>query len=133
MTRIRMLRGTYDAYHGLLRRGDEKNVPQDTAERWEKNKIAEILPDISNTVVKEKTARTGKKPGKKTAVVEEVLVPVEQEIIDEDVPEVKDIDAEDSLDLSALTRDQLIEIANSRGIFVSKAMKTETLIKKLEG
>lgn len=129
MTRIRMLRGTYDAYHGLLRRGDEKNVPQDTAERWEKNKIAEILPDISNTVVKEKTARTGKK----TVVVEEVLVPVEQEIIDEDVPEVKDIDAEDSLDLSALTRDQLIEIANSRGIFVSKAMKTETLIKKLEG
>lgn len=129
MTRIRMLRGTYDAYHGLLRRGDEKNVPQDTAERWEKNKIAEILPDISNTVVKEKTARTGKK----TVVVEEVLVPVEQEIIDVVVPEAKDIDAEDSLDLSILTRDQLTEIAKSRGILVNKAMKTETLIKKLEG
>jgi len=131
-----MLRGTYDAYHGLLRRGDEKNVPQDTAERWEKNQIAEILPDVLITTAKDKTARGEKKTQKKANAAKETSVSVEQELVDEvidDVSESEETDVESSLDLSTLTRDQLTEIAKSRGILVSKAMKTETLIKKLEG
>jgi len=130
-----MLRGTYDAYHGLLRPGDEKNVPQDTAERWEKNKIAEILPDVLITTAKDKAARGEKKTQKKANTAKETSVSVEQELVDEvidDVSEAEETDVESSLDLSTLTRDQLTEIAKSRGILVNKAMKTETLIRKLE-
>ena len=128
MTRVRMLTGTYDGYHGLLRRGDEKNVPQDTAERWAKNRIATIIePEVAADTVTKK-----EKAGSKKNQVIPSMVREEEDLktLDADPIEVEAEKME--MDYSTMTRDELIAVAKSRGITANKAMKTETIIKKLE-
>lgn len=128
MTRIKMLTNTYDEYQGVLRRGDEKNVPQDTAERWEKNHIAEILEKDSSVeeIIEEKPMITF------MAYEGEALEVLDKDPVEEE-PEVKDEpDQIKKVDYSSLTRDELVAIANSRGITITKATKAETIIKKLE-
>lgn len=128
MTRVRMLTGTYDGYHGLLRRGDEKNVPQDTAERWAKNRIATI---IEKEVATDPIAKKEKMNPKKNQVIPSV-VSEEEDLKTLDANPIE-ADPEKTKEYSTMTRDELIAIAKSRGIAVNKAMKTETIIKKLEG
>ena len=128
MTRVRMLTGTYDGYHGLLRRGDEKNVPQDTAERWAKNRIAII---IEQEVAADPITKKEKVGSKKNRVIPS-MVHEEEDLKTPDADPIE-IDVEKMKDYSTMTRDELIAIAKGRGITVTKAMKTETIIKKLEG
>lgn len=152
MTRVRMLVGTYDSYHGLLRRGDEKNVPQDTAERWEKNHIAAIIePEIPVAPVAKKEKKTSEKAPKITFKayegaeaealdkdpVDEGVAPEEAEeeageVSDEASEEAPEDPKEAAVDYSTMTRDELVTLANSRGIMITKATKVETIIKKLE-
>ena len=128
MTRVRMLTGTYDGYHGLLRRGDEKNVPQDTAERWAKNRIATI---IEQEVVADPITKKEKAGSKKNQVIPS-MVQEEEDLKTFDADPIE-VDPEKTKEYSTMTRDELIAVAKSRGVVVNKAMKTETIIKKLEG
>ena len=131
MTRVRMLIGTYDSLHGLLRAGDEKNVPEQVATRWQTRHIAVIIdqPETKATSV----PLVAPQP-------EEVEMIAEPEI---EVPEIEssnDVDAIESeeaeqpktvLGYDAMTRAELEEIAEQRGIKITKAMKLETIIRKL--
>lgn len=120
MTRIRMLTNTYDEYQGFLRCGDEKNVPTETALRWEKNKIALIIssPEEVTEVAAETTVEE---------FVDEVSNELNEQLIDESATEKPA-----SVDYNTMTRKELIELANMRGIETTRATKTATIIERLE-
>lgn len=120
MARVKMLTNTYDEYQGLLRPGDEKNVPQETAERWEKHGIAKIL-DIP---VKDK---------KEAKVKKEVVTDCSNTIIEEVKEEAtEEVKVEKPTNYHLLSRKELTDLAIAKGIEVTRATKTATIIEKLE-
>lgn len=121
MTRVKMLTNTYDEYQGLLRPGDEKNVPQETAERWEKHGIAKIL-DIPVTDKKEAKV--------KKEVVTDCSNTIIEEVKEEEVAE--EVKVEKPTNYHLLSRKELTDLAIAKGIEVTRATKTATIIEKLE-
>lgn len=129
MTRVRMLIGTYDSLHGLLRAGDEKNVPEQVATRWQTRHIAIIIdqPETKATFV----PIVAPQPEEVETIAEpEIDVPeiaIEAEVVDLGQEE----QSKTVLGYDAMTRAELEEIAEQRGIKITKAMKLETIIRKL--
>ena len=129
MTRVRMLIGTYDSLHGLLRAGDEKNVPEQVATRWQARHIAIIIdqPETKATFV----PIVAPQPEEVETIAEpEIDVPeiaIEAEVVDLGQEE----QSKTVLGYDAMTRAELEEIAEQRGIKITKAMKLETIIRKL--
>jgi hypothetical protein len=124
-----MLIGTYDSLHGLLRAGDEKNVPEQVATRWQTRHIAIIIdqPETKATFV----PIVAPQPEEVETIAEpEIDVPeiaIEAEVVDLGQEE----QSKTVLGYDAMTRAELEEIAEQRGIKITKAMKLETIIRKL--